>query len=118
MEYCSTRSSHTLRASDNHATVRRDVNAGDRLVVAFELILEIKTLAAGASVEQYIVVSGHCEGIAVGREGMIRNGCMEEVMRFWSGGHGEKVRGAIGGALYYCWRLCYEFGIGRGDRKT
>lgn len=73
-----------LRAGDNAATVRGDVDAGDQLVVSAELILEAE-LVALLGVELDVVGTGDGEGAAVGREGVIGNGCVEQVVHFGRG---------------------------------
>lgn len=72
-----------LRACDDAAAVRCDVNARHKLVVAAKLILELEARSGGA-VELDVVVAGDGESIAVGREGVVADGCVEEVMHLRS----------------------------------
>jgi hypothetical protein len=90
-----------LRARHNLAAVGRNVNTRDSLVVASQLVLQLE-LTAAALVELDVVVAGYGEGLAVGGEGVVRDGMVEEVVHFWRG-HGDRnMFWAIGGALYYC----------------
>ena len=86
----------TLRASHDHAAVRSNINACDGLIVAFQLIFEGEAIARVA-VQFDIIVSCYSERLTVGREGVVGNGVVEEMVDFGSG-HDEE---AIGVALYY-----------------
>lgn len=72
----------TLRAGHNSTTSRRNVHSGDRLVVTLQLILELE-IASRPLVELDIVVTGDSQSLLVSREGVVRNGCVEEVVDFW-----------------------------------
>lgn len=68
-----------LRACDDAAAVRCNVNARHKLVVAAKLILEFETRSGGA-VELDVVVAGHGKSIAVGGEGVVADGGVEEMV--------------------------------------
>lgn len=85
-----------MRASDNFARVGCNVNPSDRLVVPRQLILQLVTTAR--LLEQVdIVLASDGERLAVGGEGMVRNGVVEEVVNF--GASHADVRVAIGDSL-------------------
>lgn len=73
-----------LRAGHDTAAVRGDIDTGDELIVAAELILEAE-LVALLGVELDIVGAGDGEGVAVGGEGVVGNGRMEQVVHFGRG---------------------------------
>jgi hypothetical protein len=56
-----------------------------------------------------IVLPRYGKRLAVGGEGVVRNGMVEEVVHF-RGRHSNRIV-AIGGALYYC----FEWSIGDGE---
>lgn len=86
----------TLRARHDLAALGCDVDTCDGLVVAGQLILQ-RVLVARALVQIDNVLTGDGEGLAVGGEGVVRDGVVEEVVDFW-GGHCEGT-GAIGDSL-------------------
>jgi len=88
----------TLRASHNLARVGCNVYTGNCLVVTRELILELVS-AARLLEEVDVVLSGYSERLAVGGEGMVRNGMVEEVVDFGAGHDGYEGRRAIGDSL-------------------
>ena len=71
----------TLRASYNHATVGGNINTSHGLVMALQLILEDK-FGSGFLVELDIIVSCDSKGLAIGREGMIGDRVVKEMMNF------------------------------------
>jgi hypothetical protein len=78
----------TLRASHNLAGVRCNVYTGNRLVVTCQLILEL--ISAASLLEQVdVVLAGYGKRLAVGGEGMVRNGMVEEVVDFGAGHDGR-----------------------------
>ncbi len=91
----------TLRAGNNTTRVGSNINTRHRLVVALELVLELEGIA-DLAVELNCRVSGDSKRLAVGRERVVRNGVVEEMVNFGSG-HVERC--AIGVALYYLWLL-------------
>jgi hypothetical protein len=80
-------STPTLRARDNLPGVGRNIHTGNRLVMPRQLILELVP-AARLLEEVDVVLAGYGERLAVGREGMVRNGMVEEVVDFGAG-HGD-----------------------------
>jgi len=78
----------TLRARHDLAGIRRNVDTRDRLVVPRQLILQLKA-SARPRVQVDVVLAGDGERLAVGGEGVVRDGVVEEVVHFW-GGHSEK----------------------------
>lgn len=85
-----------LRAGHNAAAVRGDVDAGNELVMATELILQA-VLVSLLGVQLDVVGAGDGEGAAVGREGVVGDGSVEEVVDFGSG-HGWWI-GWLGGMI-------------------
>jgi hypothetical protein len=78
----------TLRASHNLAGVGCNVYTGNRLVVTCQLILEL--ISAASLLEQVdVVLAGYGKRLAVGGEGMVRNGMVEEVVDFGAGHDGR-----------------------------
>lgn len=73
----------TLRASNNPATVQSNIHTGDSLIMAFELILELETIA-GSSIKFNTGVSCYSQCLLVGREGVVGDGMVEEMVNFWS----------------------------------
>ena len=73
-----------LRAGHDALAVRGDVDAGDQLVVAAELILKAE-LVALLGVQLDIVGAGDGESVAVGGEGVVGDRRMEEVVHFGRG---------------------------------
>jgi len=73
----------TLRASHNHAAMRRNIDTGHRLVMAFEFILE-REFRAGSVIQFDIVVSCNGQRLSICGEGMVGDGMMEEVVDFGS----------------------------------
>lgn len=86
----------TLRAGDDLATVGRNIDACDSLIVTSQLILE-RVLVSGALVQIDYVLAGYGEGLTVGGEGMVRNRVVEEMVDFWRS-HGGRM-GVIGDSL-------------------
>lgn len=85
-----------MRACHNLARIRRNIHTRDSLVMACQLILQLEfpTLSL---VQVDVVFAGYGERLAVGGEGVVRDGVVEEVMDFW-GGH-FVGRCAIGDSL-------------------
>ena len=75
---------HTLGAGDNATTVRSNVNAGDGLVVALELVLQLEGIA-NLAIELDGGVSGNGQRLMVRREGMVSDGAVEKMVNFGSG---------------------------------
>ena len=76
-----------LRAGDNLARVGGNVDAGNELVVTAQLIFQSEAGAIGR-VQLDCVVASDGESLAVGREGVVGDGMVEEVVDLRSG-HGE-----------------------------
>lgn len=76
-----------LRAGDNLARVGSDIDAGDKLVVATQLVVQGEAGAIGR-VQLDRVISSNGERFAVGSEGVVGDWVVEEVMNLGSG-HGE-----------------------------
>jgi len=73
-----------LRARYNPATLRRNVNPSDCLVMTTKLVDELEVVSRLA-VELDVVVSSDSDGLAISSEGVVGNWCMEEVVDFWAG---------------------------------
>lgn len=97
----------TLGTSDNTATAERNIHTCNGLVVAFQLINELKAIARSI-VQLNAVVSRNGERLSVCRKGMIGNWMVKEVMNFWSS-HCE-VCIVIGVSLYYQ-LVCFFIGV-------
>lgn len=69
----------TLRASHNAPGVGGNVDAGDKLVMSLELVLELEGIADSA-VELDLGVAGNSQGLAIGREGVVGDGVVEEMV--------------------------------------
>jgi hypothetical protein len=80
----------TLRACHNLPRIGRNIHTGNRLVVPRQLILELVP-AARLLEEVDVVLAGYGERLAVGREGVVRNGMVEEVVDFGAGHDGGSV---------------------------
>ncbi len=89
----------TLRAGDNPTTVQSNIHTCNRFIVAFKLILELEAIA-GSSIKLNTSVSCYSQCLPIGRERMVSDRVVEEMVNFWSC-HGEGFVVAIGGALYY-----------------
>lgn len=74
----------TLRASHNTPGAQRNVHARHRLIVSLQLILELPSVP-GPSIELNASVPCDSQGIFVGREGMVGDGIVEEMVNFGSG---------------------------------
>jgi hypothetical protein len=74
-------SGRTLGACYNLARVGSNVNSSDQLIMPAQLVLELKARAS-TRIELDIIVAGNGQSLAVGREGMIGNGVVEEVVDF------------------------------------
>jgi len=96
-----------LRARYNPATLRRNVNPGDCLVVTTKLIYELE-IVARLAVELDIVVSCDSDGLAITSEGVVGDWCVEEVVDFWAGHRG--------GGFDACW-TDFDLG-GRKQRRS
>src|SRR4051812_1134134 len=79
--------------------MRGNIDASDRLVMSFELILK-REVASRPSVELDVDISSNCKCLPVGGERVVGDWVVEEVMNFRSG-HCDFIVYAIGGALYY-----------------
>lgn len=66
--------------------------------MACQLILELVS-AARLLEEVDVVLAGYSERLAVGGEGMVRNGVVEEVVDFGAGHGGGDGRRAVGDSL-------------------
>lgn len=73
----------TLRASYDAAAVWRNVDTSDRLVMALELVLELKGIS-DLAVELDARVSCHGEDAVVGREGVVGDWVVEQVVNLGS----------------------------------
>ncbi len=71
--------SDTLRACDDAATLRGDVDASNGLVVALQFILQLER-AACFPVELDSCVLGHGQSLAICRERVVGNGPVEKVV--------------------------------------
>lgn len=72
----------TLGAGDDLAAVGRNIHSSYSLVMSGQLILE-RVLAARALVQVDNVLPSYSERLAVGGEGVVRDGMVEEVVDFW-----------------------------------
>lgn len=88
-----------LRAGNNATAMRSDVHTSDSLIVALQLILELKSVSHSA-VQLDIRVSGHSQSAMVSRERVVCNGVMEQVVNLGIR-HTDELSFAIGVALYY-----------------
>lgn len=93
--------SQTLGAGHDHATIWRNINTSDCLVVTFELIFQSEPVA-GLAVQFNCVVFGYCQCLPIGGEGVIGNRVVEKVMNF-RGCHVERI--AIGDSLLLLWEV-------------
>ncbi len=99
-----------LRARHDAARAGGDVDAGHGLVVALELVLELEG-GAGAAIELDGGVAGDGEGLVVGRERVVRDRVVEQVVHLGRrhlvglGGEEEVCVYAIGVALDYRGRI-------------
>ena len=75
----------TLRASHDLAGVGSNINTSDSLVMSSQLILKLES-AARFRVQVDVVLASYSQRLTVGREGVVRNWVMEEVVNF-RGGH-------------------------------
>lgn len=89
--FCFHSSKLTLGASHNLARVRRDIYTRDRLIVARQFILELEA-AARLRVQVDVVLTSYGQCLTVGREGMVCNRVVEEVVDFWGGHCGVKMQ--------------------------
>lgn len=89
----------TLRTRNDHATMRGNIDAGDRLVMSLELILKSE-VASRPSVELDVDIPRNCKCLPVGGERVVGDWVVEEVVNFRAS-HCEFMVYAIGGALYY-----------------
>jgi len=106
----------TLRTSHDPATLRRNVDSSDSLVVTTKLVYELEVISRLA-VELDVVVACDSNSLAITSEGVVGNRSMEEVVDFWAGHRaGELVMveqmmflmdASKGGALYYCLALIW-----------
>ena len=74
----------TLRTSHDPATLRRNVDSSDSLVVTTKLVYELEVIARLA-VQLDVVVAGDSDSLAITGEGVVGNGSVEEVVNFWAG---------------------------------
>ena len=88
----------TLRASHDLASPRGNINTRDRLIMTGQFILQLEATAR-LCVQVNIVLTSYSERLAVGGEGMVRNGVVEEVVDFGAGHGGEDGRRAVGDSL-------------------
>ena len=80
--------SHTLRACDNLAGHGRNVDAGDRLVVAGKLVLQNEP-AGRATVQLHAAVAGHGQLAAIRAERVVGDRLVEQQVDVGGGsGHG------------------------------
>ena len=71
-----------MRASHNAPGVGSNVDTSYGLVMPLELVLELKGVANPAiQLDRRVPSDG--EGLPISREGVVRNGIVEEVMNFW-----------------------------------
>lgn len=105
-----------LRAGHDALAVRGDVDAGDQLVVATELILKAE-LVALLRVQLDIVGAGDGESVAVGGEGVVGDRRMEEVVHFGRGhvGCSGSIDCLVG---EICCSRAVQANDRRGDRST
>lgn len=96
-----------LRAGDNLARVGGNVDSGDELVVAAQLVVEGEARAIGR-VQLDRVVSGDSQRVAIGREGMVGDGVVEEVV-YLGGGHDEEEgRSLLSTASFGVYKVALE----------
>jgi hypothetical protein len=91
------RAPHTLRTRDDLARLRGDIHAGNSLVMPGKLILQREALS-GASVQLHSRIASYGEARAIGIEGVVGDGLVEQKVDFWGGHDDEKT---IGATLYY-----------------
>lgn len=80
----------TLRASNNSSTVGRNINTSHNLLMTLQLIRQ-GVLAAPRPVELHIAVPRDSKRLPVGRERVVGNGIVKEMVNFRSG-HVEGMR--------------------------
>lgn len=73
-----------LRARDNLARARGDVNTSDQLVVSTELVLEGELRAIGG-IQLDDIVAGNSEALAVGGEAVVGDRVVEQMVHLGSG---------------------------------
>ncbi len=71
----------TLRAGDDFAALRRNVNTSHSLVVPTQFVFQLELLAR-PDVQLDVALTRDCEGLVVGREGVVGYRVVEEVMDF------------------------------------
>lgn len=71
----------TLGTRDNATTARGDIDTGDGLVVAFQLILQLEGIS-DFTVQFDGRVLGHSQCLAISREGVVSDWAVEEVVNF------------------------------------
>lgn len=77
------RRDRTLRAGNNAAAVRGNVDTGDRLVVALQNVCQLESISSLA-VQLDGRVPGNSQSCVVGRERVVGNGVVEQVVNFGS----------------------------------
>jgi hypothetical protein len=77
-----------LRTGHNLARIGSNIDTGNELVVAAQLVVESKGFAVGR-VQLDGIVSGDSECLAIGREGVVGDWVVEEVVNLRGGGHDE-----------------------------
>ncbi len=72
----------TLGTCDNSAAARSDINTSYGFIVALQLILQLERIA-DFTIQLEGRVLGHSERLAIGGEGVVGNGAVEEMVNFW-----------------------------------
>ena len=73
----------TLRACNNAARVRCNVDTRDQLIVALQLVLELEGIA-DLAIQLDGRIPGNRNGLAISGEGMVGDGVVEEMVDFGS----------------------------------
>ncbi len=81
-----------LGTGDDAAGAGSDVDTGDGLVVTLELVLQLEG-RTNSSIEFDRRILGNGESVAIGREGVVGNGAVEELVNFGSSHRGLMVVG-------------------------
>lgn len=77
------RRDRTLRARNNATAVRGNIDTGDRLIVTLQHICQLESISSLA-VQLNGRVAGNSQSCVVGRERVVGNGVVEQVVNFGS----------------------------------